>query len=257
MSLRISEKLKRLFRASGRFSAADFENPPLPDEDIVVIGDIHGRLDLLEKILDEIVQEHPDHRLVFVGDYIDRGPSSKEVLMLLRGLPGAPIFLMGNHEVMMLDFLKDPSSNSARWLRHGGLATLQSFGISLDETADITQIADAHAKLQTILSDGTEDWLKSLSLSWKSGNVVVTHAGPDPKLSMDMQEDESFLWGHPRFLRDARADSLWVTHGHWIVEKPTCANGRIAVDIGAWRTDKLAAARLDQNGAIEFIQVHE
>ena len=257
LSPRLSEKLKNLFRARVKFSAADFENPPLPTEDIVVIGDIHGRLDLLQKILAEIADKAPDHRLVFVGDYVDRGPSSKDVLVLLAESPNAPVFLMGNHEVMMLEFLTDPESKSVRWLRHGGLATLDSFGISLDETADLASILDAHARLKAALSDGTEDWLRSLAMYWQSGNLVVTHAGPDPQLSIELQDKESFLWGHQRFLRDERKDGLWVAHGHWIVDQPTCSKGRIAVDIGAWRTGKLAAACLTQDGDVEFIKVHE
>lgn len=257
MSPRISEKLKRLFRPRGKFSASDFDNPPLPDEDLVVIGDIHGRLDLLDDIMDEIARKAPNHRLVFVGDYIDRGPSSKEVLLRLADLPDAPVFLMGNHETMMLEFLGDPVSKGLRWLKHGGLATLDSFGISLDDSTDSAGIMDAQARLAETLSGETADWLGSLRSYWQSGNLVVTHAGPDPQLPMDAQDQESFLWGHQRFLRDERNDQLWVAHGHWIVDQPTCARGRIAVDIGAWRTGKLAAAILTRNGDVEFIKVHK
>ena len=238
---------------SGRLAKPDENNPIVPKEDVAIIGDIHGRLDLLNRLIQRIQKTAPNTKLVFVGDYVDRGPSSRGVLDFLRCLDAPAVFLKGTHEAMLLDFVDNPIQHGRQWLRNGGSETLASFGISLDESSSALMVRNAGDKLSAELSDGTEAWLRALPLFWRTGNLVVNHAGPDPKKSVRDQDEKSFLWGHNRFLRDARTDGIWVAHGHWIQDRPACRNGRISVDTGAYFSGKLTAAIVSCDGSIRFL----
>lgn len=222
---------------------------PRPAEPLAVVGDIHGRADLLDKLLTRLETAHPDARRIFVGDYVDRGPDSRAVLDRLQSLPDA-LCLRGNHEEMLLDFLDCPGELAERWLRNGGRQTLASYGIDLTE-----DVAAANAAFASALSDGTADWLRALPLYWQSGNVVVTHAGPNPAEQVAGQPDSVFTWGHSRFLRQPRGDGLWVAHGHWVQERANATEGRIAVDTGAVFTGRLTAAIIEPSGTVEFATV--
>ncbi len=226
--------------------------PPRPDEPLAVIGDIHGCADLLGRLLDRLDRNHPDARRVFVGDYVDRGPDSRQVLDLLRNKEDA-VCLIGNHEEMMLEFIDQPAEGAVRWLRNGGQATLASYGIGLDRHATEAEVLSASRELKAALADGTEDWLRSLPLFWQSGTVVVTHAGPDPARPIAGQPDNVFTWGHNRFLRQARSDGLWVAHGHWIQDRPVFGDSRISVDTGAFATGRLTAAIVAPDGQVSFL----
>ncbi len=234
-------------------SLAGMTAPPCPEIPVAIIGDIHGRFDLLTALLGKIEKQAPHSQLVFVGDYVDRGPDSRKVVQTLKDLGTRAICLRGNHEEMLLGFLDNPIKNGGRWLRFGGIETLASFGIALDETADQNAVLAACESLKTALSDGTENWLCKLPVYWQSGNLLVTHAGPDPAASIQGQEEAVFLWGHRRFLRDMRADGLWVAHGHWIRDRPVFSGGRIGVDTGAWKSNRLTAALISAEGDVNFI----
>jgi len=214
------------------------------DRPLAIIGDIHGRADLLEKMLQRLHQKAPKAHKVFVGDYIDRGPSSKEVLGQLVKLTNTTC-LLGNHERMMLDFLSDPCGKGARWLRHGGYETAQSFGLH-------EQDAEALQKgLSEQIDVGTVEWLNSLPLFYKSGSLYVTHAIPNPNLPIENQSEDTLVWGHPASANKRRVDGYWVAHGHTIVSAPQISRGRIAIDTGAFATDRLTAALLD-NSSVNF-----
>ncbi len=226
-------------------------NPPKPDMALAIIGDIHGRDDLVAKLLPRILAEGDDRQLVFVGDYVDRGAQSRHVLERLQALPA--ICLKGNHEAMLLAFLDDPVENGGRWLRNGGRPTLASYDVSMPETPSVDDLRSGRDRFRAHLGEKTETWLRHLALYWQSGNLVVNHAGPDPARPIRDQDDKVFLWGHQRFLRDARTDGLWVAHGHWVRDFGGCAAGRISLDTGAWETDRLTAALIDPDGRVRFI----
>lgn len=245
--------LAKIFGKPSKFAKPGETNPILPKEDVAIIGDIHGRLDLLKSLISRLQSEVPNTELVFVGDYIDRGPSSREVLEYLQRLDSSVVCLKGNHEAMLLDFIDNPIQHGRQWLRNGGSETLASFGITVDENSSANSIQNANGELKSRLSNGTETWLRALPLFWHTGNLVVTHAGPDPKKSIQDQDEESFLWGHHRFLRDARTDGIWVAHGHWIQDRPTCRNGRISVDTGAYFSGRLTAAIVTHDGSVKFL----
>lgn len=213
---------------------------PAPDQVLMVVGDVHGRVDLLAALpeLEGIEQ------LVFVGDYVDRGPHSADVLRALHGLSDA-ICLMGNHEEMMLSFLDDPVAHGPRWLSYGGVETLTSFGLGpAAATAPADALLSTRDALVAEMGDDLLTWLRALPSYWRSGNVVITHAGADPALPIEAQDNRSFRWGHPKFATTERNDGLWLIHGHVITPKPTMTRGRINIDTGAYATDRLTAARI-------------
>lgn len=222
---------------------------PAPDHPIQVIGDIHGRFDLLENLLSKL---DPDLPIICVGDYVDRGERSADVLRLLEGRTDI-ICLMGNHEAMMLDFLANPSANGSIWLRNGGLQTLASFGIAgLTETSKGPPVAEASEALRHQMGHALVDWVQNLPLHYVSGNVAAVHAAADPSLAIEQQSTRHLLWGHPAFLTTRRRDDMWIVHGHTIVDAPQVTKSRIAIDTGAYATGRLTAALITKAG-VEFI----
>ena len=227
---------------------------PAPAKRCFFVGDLHGRDDLLQKILAETRADRLDNAadLVFLGDMIDRGPESANVITQLHRLSisGRAICLLGNHERMMLDFLDDPDKKGDLWFHNGGVETLASFGLD----TNIGAASDLAEGLRNAMPDGLENWLRDLPLQWTSGNITATHAGADPSKPLEMQSENALIWGHPDFLKNERQDGHWIAHGHVIFDAPTAAHGRISVDTGAWQTGVLSAARLE-DGAISFLQV--
>jgi len=213
--------------------------PVAPDAPFYAIGDIHGRVDLLQKLLDLL---DPDIPVICLGDYVDRGEHSSDVLRLLHKTP-AITCLKGNHESMMLDLLYGSNSIGHNWLRNGGLATLASFGITgLKENAKDSELEQASMDLRKAMGDDLITWLLSLPLFWQSGNMALVHAGADPRVAIANQRPEVLTWGHPEFTKTPRSDGIWIVHGHTIVEAPRIENGRIAIDTGAYATGRLTAA---------------
>lgn len=226
-----------------------FEAPIAPSQPFIAIGDIHGCADLLKKLLKEINQSM---LVVCVGDYIDRGTESSEVLRFLSRRSNT-ICLGGNHEDMMLNFINAPHTHGARWMRFGGLETLASFGIKgMRETASPEQLLNARDALVQEMGQDLLKWLGERPTHWQTGNVTVAHAGADPKIPISVQQPDTFRWGHPDFTKSTRQDDVWVIHGHTIVDTPTCDAGRIAIDTGAYATGRLTAAVVDEGG-VQFI----
>ena len=251
--------LGRLFRRRAARDAAP-EFPPLVPEGLTyVIGDVHGRADLLLDLLDRIVAEAEGWAappaLVFLGDYVDRGEESRATLDLLTAVADwsevAPVFLMGNHERMLLDFLADPVGG-ARWLRVGGLQTLASYGVpageGLREPAALIGLRDRLAEAM----GAHRAFVAATRPSHLTGNLLCAHAGADPDLGVAAQPEEALLWGHPGFSGRARSDGIWTIHGHVMVPEPQILPGRIAIDTGAYCTDRLTAARIAP-GEIGFL----
>jgi len=226
--------------------------PPCPDAPFYVIGDIHGRFDLFETLWEQL---DTAHHVVCVGDYIDRGEASADVLRRLMRLSqeNAVTCLLGNHEDMMLRFLNSPSVHGTNWLRNGGLQTLASFGIAgLSDTATGADLTKARNDLHNAMGEGLIQWLQKLPLTYKSGNVVVVHAGADPNLPIEKQSKEHLIWGHSEFLKSTRTDGLWIAHGHTITQTPKAELGRISTDTGAYATGRLTVAGISRDG-VEFL----
>lgn len=241
----------KLFRRSAdtKPTAPAFDATPVPMHPVMAIGDIHGRADLLDRLLDRIAAEDPGMPLVFLGDYVDRGEHSAAVLRRLAGLadqwPAPVVCLMGNHERMMIDFLEAPETGAARWMRSGGLQALASFGVGgITEHPGPVDARDAADRLGAAMGDTLLAWLRGLPLQHASGNVHFVHAAADPDMPMTLQDPRTLLWGHPAFASTPRRDGQFVVHGHTVVDSPEIIAGRIAVDTGAWFTGRLTAARI-------------
>lgn len=197
--------------------------------------------------------------IVLVGDYVDRGENSAAVLNRVFALDKGSenvVCLMGNHERMMLDFIDDPVGAGPRWLRHGGMQTLASYGIGgVNDSSDPGTMLEAAGSLAEALGQELLVWLRALPLDWMSGNVIVTHAALDPDMPPSVQSDRCKLWGHPDFMQKPRRDGIWVAHGHVVVDMPTASQSRISVDTGAVFSGRLTAAVLNPSGEPEFLQV--
>lgn len=238
--------LSSLFRRFAR--GASFADPA-PAEPLCVIGDVHGCLPLLERLLEQVPA---DHRTILVGDYIDRGEHSAEVLRYLRERPDLTC-LMGNHESMLLQFLQNPCAVGGRWLRNGGLQTLASFGIrGARPQMTKEELTACCGQLQAEMGPALTAWVSGLETSVLSGNVLAVHAGADPGLAPDRQPEDTLLWGHREFFRSPRQDGIWVVHGHTIVRTPAAEHGRIAIDTGAFATGVLSGVCLD-GGTARFL----
>lgn len=216
---------------------------------------MHGRADLLARLLPRLIadaeaQGFDAPRLVFMGDYVDRGEQSAEVLERLdallsgAGWPGEVHALRGNHEHMLLAFLESPEEEGPRWLRNGGLQTLLSFGVGgVPPNPTPEQLADIAARLAEAVGPFA-DRLRALPAMLRFGNVLFAHAGADPDLPEMLQSERSLLWGAPGFFQLPRTDGLWVVYGHYIVDEAGASAGRVATDTGAYHTGVLSAVRL-------------
>ncbi len=221
--------------------------PVAPDTPFCAIGDIHGCADLLSDAL----RQAKDRPVVCVGDYVDRGARSADVLQMLFARPDI-ICLSGNHEEMMLRFIDTPEEYGSRWLRYGGVQTLASFDVGgVDAASDAGKMRKARDELVAAIDPALLDWVRDLPSMWTSGNVAVVHAGADPGVPMDDQTSGVLRWGHPDFDSRVRQDGIWVLHGHTIVDAPQMAQGRIAIDTGAYATGRLTMAHVE-TGSVTF-----
>lgn len=218
---------------------------------IYAIGDIHGALDALDALIAKIEKDADgleNAQLIFLGDYVDRGPDSKGVIDRLASLKKdykSAVFLKGNHEAAMLDFLDDPEE-IMEWLEWGGDETLRSYGVSapLSKSGDDLANDLANAMPKTHL-----DFLKSLALTHREGDYFFVHAGIRPGVALDEQEEDDLLWIRGRFhdaSEDERPDAT-IVHGHQPRKKPLDAGWRINVDTGACWSGMLTAVVLEGN----------
>ncbi|WP_372803875.1 metallophosphoesterase [Loktanella salsilacus] len=241
-----------------RFLSRLFQRPPPPftaaldvAEPVALIGDIHGCDMLLDRLLDKLAAAPNPLRIICVGDYIDRGDGSAAVIDTLMQRPDIHC-LKGNHEAMCLGFLDDPEKYGSRWLRYGGLQTLASYGVAGPVQGGERGLERVRDDLALAMEDVRIDWLRDLALTWQTGNLLVTHAGGNPAQAIGDQRSRDLLWGHPDFMTTPRTDGQWVAFGHVIQEEPVMAEGRIALDTGAYATGVLTAAVLG-DGPPRFI----
>lgn len=217
---------------------------------IYAIGDIHGSSDLLGRLLQMIALEERSFdgevKLVFLGDYIDRGADSRGVvdrlIALSRARPGT-VFLKGNHEAIALDFLKDPAEASA-WFEWGGLETLASYGV---RGAALRDLADASREFRKALPREHLAFLEALETIRIIGDYVFVHAGVKPGAPLDKQEERDLLWIRGEFHNTpaGKRPNKVVIHGHQPVRKALDAGWRVDVDTGACYSGHLTAAVLE------------
>lgn len=222
------------------------ENAPL-----YVIGDIHGRLDLLDRLIEAINRDvggrGTDSLTVTVGDTIDRGPDSRGVIgrLMANPFPGRYVALKGNHEAMMQSFLTDPQFGAV-WSINGGLETLRSFGVRMSWAPyDFVRAAD---RLRAALTPEESRFLASLRLSFSVGRYFICHAGIRPGVPLDQQSEQDLLWIRDEFLDSDMDFGKIVVHGHTPVPEPEVRVNRINVDTGAFANGHLTCVVLEDGG---------
>jgi len=216
------------------------------------VGDIHGRIDLLEHLLAKIhadLQQRPARKtlLVFVGDLIDRGPSSAQVIERLRcyhrdGVK--PVFLLGNHEEVLLRIIAGDSSVVDSWLKFGGLQCLQSYGVKLAQlrgraAEEIVEI------VRRVVPKEHVEFLDTFADSCRFGDYLFVHAGIRPGVEVDQQNQSDLRWIRDPFLFDERDHGFVVVHGHTISDELDERPNRIGIDTGAYRSGILTALAIE------------
>lgn len=245
--------LSRLFRSRTQVVAPT--TPAVPDGTVVwAVGDIHGRLDLLEPLVEAIVADLRASTVsrgvvVFLGDYIDRGPDSRGVLQLLAGLSDVQgvewRFLKGNHEQAMLGFLADPSAGR-RWCEYGGDSALRSYGLRIPELAHRPEAwARVAADLRHKLTAREMEFLENLELSVAVGDYFFSHAGARPGVALDRQLPEDLMWIRQPFLHSQTGFEHVVVHGHTPTLHVHADHRRIGIDTKAYQSGVLSALRLE------------
>jgi len=211
---------------------------------LYVIGDIHGRLDLLNLLIDAIHHDveayEGDSLTVTLGDYIDRGPGSCGVLdrLLENPFPNDYVALKGNHEALLEGFLKDPKTGDY-WRQLGGFETLHSFGIPAAPLILGERYDQAAEQLRAALTANQIKFLKSLRLSFSLDRFFLCHAGVRPDVPLDLQNEADLLWIRDEFLNSKLDFGKIVIHGHTPVEKPEFRPNRININTGAYATGRL------------------
>jgi serine/threonine protein phosphatase 1 len=244
--------LSKLFASRTQIAAP--AAPAVPDGTIVwAVGDIHGRLDLLQPLVEAIVADiHASVAtrkvVVFLGDYIDRGPDSRDVLRLLSGLPAIQgvewRFLKGNHEQAILGFLDDPSAGP-KWCEYGGDNSLLSFGLRVPNLTHRTEgWARVAADLRHKLTARETAFLENLELSLTVGDYFFSHAGARPGVTLDRQSAEDLMWIRQPFLNSGTSFERVVVHGHTPTPRVHADHRRIGIDTKAYETGILTALRL-------------
>jgi serine/threonine protein phosphatase 1 len=218
------------------------------------VGDVHGRLDVLEPLVADILQDVkaslPDRPplLVFLGDYVDRGPASAGVVDLILNLAAwadlEVCALKGNHEEAMLTFLEDAAFGPL-WMEHGGGATLASYGVAPPMSRSEPQAwAEARQALADALPEAHLAFLNRLELIRIEGDYAFVHAGVRPGATLDQQTERDLLWIRYDFLDAPGPFEKVIVHGHTPMEEPQILRHRLGVDTGAYATGVLTAVRL-------------
>lgn len=223
---------------------------------VYAIGDIHGRLDLLDILHRAVLADYETARakspgvrraiLIHLGDYVDRGPESRGVVERIAtlALPGFDIVnLKGNHEDFFIRFMAEKPGHSSTfevWSLNGATETLRSYGIEVSaephEVEDIDRI-----RRETIqkVPPAHKRFLKNLVLRKTVGDYLFVHAGIDPESPLSRQKIGDLLWIRDRFLTNPGPFGKVVVHGHTIFSTPEVLDHRIGIDTGAYYSHRL------------------
>lgn len=236
---------------SSPFSRSSVPSAP-PGHRAYAVGDIHGRLDLLDRALQQIEADNDSRgktrtSVIFLGDLIDRGPDSAGVLERLRQYRpafGKTVFLLGNHEEVLLRVLEGDHALMRQWLTFGGAEFVSSYALNLDEVIS----ADPSQAIQMINAAIPRDhvqFIRSFVDSISFGSYLFVHAGIRPGLALADQTQADLRWIRSPFLEDERDHGQVVVHGHTISERVERLPNRIGIDTGAYRTGILTVLGLE------------
>lgn len=217
------------------------------------VGDIHGNLDALIALHDKIQQDAAgfsgDKIIVYLGDYIDRGMESRQVVDLLIKHPLSgfrAIHLRGNHDQVLLDFLG--SENIApQWFNFGGQATVLSYGVTLAGIPSGEKQIQLRKDLQDMIPVDHLSFFQQLEYSFSIGDYFFVHAGVRPRIALQRQSPMDMMWIREEFLNSPYRFDKMIVHGHSVVTEPEMLENRIAIDTGAYMTGRLTCLALESD----------
>lgn len=220
---------------------------------VYAVGDIHGRRDLLDTLLDAIdadsaARDRAETIVVFLGDLVDRGPDSRGVVERLIEYAGGPHrtrFLMGNHEEVFLRALAGDLKSLRFLLRIGGRATIASYGID-DAEYQRLDFDALSAALQARVPAAHIDFLSAFEETVEAGDYLFVHAGVRPGIDLAAQQPSDLRWIRDDFLLHRESFGKLVVHGHSITEDVDIRANRIGIDTGAYESGRLTAIGLER-----------
>lgn len=227
------------------------------DTVVYAVGDVHGCLKELLAAEDRIVADAAKvsakrRVILLLGDLIDRGPQSADVLdHLTRSAPPGfeRMAICGNHDDTFLGFMEDPVANEG-WLEFGGVETMQSYGMDVERLLRQRKgLASLAAVLRETVPERHVAYLSALPVSVRFGDTLFVHAGVRPGVPLADQQDEDFMWIREAFLGADHGLGLTVVHGHTPSKDPVFVPGRIGIDTGAYATGRLTVLRMFHNEA--------
>jgi len=216
------------------------------------VGDVHGRLDLLEQLLvaideDDARRPRCETALIFLGDLIDRGPDSRGVIERLRTFRHhrlRPQFIAGNHEEVLLRLLNGENEILYSWLRYGGRECLASYGCDLAKI-DLSDEMSALTTIRSVFPSSHVKFIGSFCDTLRLGDYFFVHAGIRPGVDLSLQSISDLRWIRSTFLDDKSDHGAIVVHGHTISSDAQFEVNRIGIDTGAYRTGRLTAVGLE------------
>jgi serine/threonine protein phosphatase 1 len=225
---------------------------------IYAVGDIHGRVDLLNKLLARIDTDIPLRPTVrtiyvFLGDYIDRGSSSRATIdrLIKHRETHESVFLKGNHELIAIKCLSDPSLFD-HWMRLGGLETLKSYGVAPETLADVRHTAELQAAFFNALPQAHIRFFRDLQNSFACGDFFFAHAGVKPGIDLSRQKERDLLWIRGEFLSSSDDFGKIIVHGHTPTSEIEVGPNRINIDTGAFATGRLTCLVIE-DGSLSVI----
>lgn len=231
-----------------------------PDSDMVyVIGDVHGCFDELCDLMTQIeadIYSNPGKsaKIVFLGDLIDRGPASYQVVQLLKDFRphyAKFVFLKGNHEEVFLDVLKGDATKLQSWFEFGGRECARSYGVrNLGEV--LINPKGLLKRIQDQVPKDHVEFLDTFKDYFIHGRFLCVHAGIRPGVKLEKQTRDDMLWIRKRFIESKKQYSHIVIHGHTIVDTIEIHPNRIAIDTGAYSGGALSAVKIENNTLENF-----
>jgi serine/threonine protein phosphatase 1 len=216
------------------------------------IGDVHGRLDLLDTLLRKIEEDRASRPpkktfIVFLGDLVDRGPNSAGVVERLRRYrpeDARPVFLAGNHEEVFLRVLGGDEEIFAKWMSFGGAQCVASYGVDPDQLSRVDE-KEAIRLIRSAVPAEHRAFLESFADTFRFGDYLFVHAGIRPGVAIDRQDRADLRWIREPFLTDSKEHGCVVVHGHTIVDQVDERRNRIAIDTGAYQSGVLTALGIE------------
>lgn len=217
---------------------------------IYAIGDVHGCIIELRQMIANIDAEQTifpskNNKIIFLGDYVDRGPANREVVDYLIELKASDrdiVFLKGNHDQKVLLFLKNPKQTGKDFLKWGGDATLRDYGVNIN---DYENIKDAAYAFSQSLPHSHKEFFKGLEYSYSIDDYFFCHAGVRPGVLLSKQSKHDLCWIRTEFLFHEEPFEKVIIHGHTITDEPEVKQNRINVDTCCYDSGRLTAVVLD------------